>query len=102
FADAPCVRFLRVPQELSRAELAALEDRAKEWGAKGLAYLVYGEEGEVRSPIAKFLSEQELAAFRADPGSTVLFGAGEPAAVARVLGALRSHLGDSLGLIDED
>jgi aspartyl-tRNA synthetase len=102
FADAACVRYLTVPQELSRAELAALEERAKEWGAKGLAYLVYGEEGEVRSPIAKFLSEAELASFRADAGSTVLFGADEPEAVARVLGALRSHLGDTLGLIDQD
>ncbi len=101
FADAPCVRYLTVPQELSRADLVALEEFAKEWGAKGLAYLVYDEEGEVRSPIAKFLSEGELAAFRADPGSTVLFGADEPKMVARVLGALRSHLGETLGLIDE-
>ena len=58
--------------------------------------------GEVRSPIAKFLSEQELAAFNADPGSTVLFGAGDEAAVARVLGLLRLHLGRELGLIDPD
>jgi aspartyl-tRNA synthetase len=101
FAEAPCVRYLTVPTEFSRAELAALEERAKEWGAKGLAYVVFGEDGEVRSPIAKFLSEPELAAFRADPGSTVLFGADEPAMVARVLGALRTHLGESLGLIDE-
>jgi aspartyl-tRNA synthetase len=102
FADAPCVRYLRVPKELSRAELAALEERAKEWGAKGLAYVVRGADGETRSPIAKFLSEEELAAFRGEPGTTVLFGAGEPAEVARVLGALRSHLGESLGLVDED
>jgi aspartyl-tRNA synthetase len=102
FSAAACVRYLVVPQELSRADLTALEERAKEWGAKGLAYLVYGEDGEVRSPIAKFLSEAELEAFRADPGSTVLFGADEPSKVARVLGALRSHLGESLGLIDED
>ena len=81
-ASASCA----VPQEFSRAELAALEERAKEWGAKGLAYLVYDEDGEVRSPIAKFLSEDELAAFAGDPGSTVLFGADEPAMVARVLG----------------
>ena len=101
FGGAPCVRFLRVPQELSRADLAQLEGLAKEWGAKGLAYLVYDEEGEVRSSITKFLSEQELAAFRADPGSTVLFGADDPKMVARVLGALRSHLGERLGLIDE-
>jgi aspartyl-tRNA synthetase len=101
FGEAPCVRYLRVPQEFSRTELAQLEEFAKEWGAKGLAYLVYDEEGEVRSPIAKFLSEDELAAFRSDPASTVLFGADEPHKVARVLGALRSRLGEQLGLIDE-
>jgi len=102
FADAPAVRFLRVPQELSRAALDQLEAYAKEWGAKGLAYIVYGEDGEPRSPIAKFLSEEELAHFRSDPGSTVLFGADEPAKVARVLGALRSRLGHELGLVDHE
>ena len=83
FAGARAVRFLRVPQELSRAELAKLEELAKEWGAKGLAYLVYDEEGEVRSPIAKFLSEEELAAFRGDPASTVLFAADTARHLAR-------------------
>ena len=102
FAAAPCVRFLRIPQAFSRAELERLEGVAKEWGAKGLAYLVFDEAGEVRSPIAKFLSEDELAAFRSEPGSTVLFAADEPAAVSRVLGALRLHLGRELGLVDED
>ena len=102
FANAPCVRFITVPQAFSRAELERLEEVAKEWGAKGLAYLVYDEEGEVRSPIAKFLSEPELAAFRADPGSTVLFGADDPMLVARVLGALRERLARELGLVDED
>ncbi len=101
FAGAPAVRYLTVPQAFSRAELAALEELAKQWGAKGLAYLVYDESGEVRSPIAKFLSEAELETFRAEPGSTVLFGADEPAVVARVLGALRLHLGHELGLIDQ-
>jgi aspartyl-tRNA synthetase len=101
FANAPAVRFLGVPQEFSRAELERLEAVAKEWGAKGLAYLVYDETGEVRSPIAKFLSEEELAVFRSEPGSTVLFGADDPAVVSRVLGQLRLHLGRELGLIDE-
>ncbi len=100
FANAPAVRFLRVPQELSRAELERLEAFAKEWGAKGLAYLVYDEEGEVRSPITKFLSEGELEAFRAEPATTVLFGADKPEMVARVLGALRLQLGRELDLID--
>jgi aspartyl-tRNA synthetase len=102
FTNAPCVRFLRVPQEYSRAELERLEAFAKEWGAKGLAYLVYGEDGELRSPIAKFLSAEELELFRGEPGSTVLFAADEPAQVSRVLGALRLHLGRELGLVDED
>jgi aspartyl-tRNA synthetase len=101
FANAPAVRFLRVPQAFSRAELERLEEFAKGWGAKGLAYLVVDEEGEVRSPIAKFLSQEELDAFRSDPGSTVLFGADEPSVVARVLGALREHLARDLGLIEE-
>src|SRR5438093_7438432 len=102
FAEAPAVRFLRVPQPFSRAELERLEESAKEWGAKGLAYLVFDEEGEVRSPIAKFLSEQELAAFRSDPSSTVLFAADRPEMVARVLGALRLRLARELGLVDEE
>jgi aspartyl-tRNA synthetase len=102
FAGAERVRFLRVPQEFSRGDLARLEEIAKEWGAKGLAYLVYDEEGEVRSPIAKFLSEDELAAFRSDPATTVLFAADTRETTSRVLGALRAHLGRELGLIDED
>jgi aspartyl-tRNA synthetase len=101
FAGAAAVRFIRVPHAFSRGELGDLEAVAKEWGAKGLAYLIYDEAGEVRSPIAKFLSERELEAFRSDPGSTVLFAADEPAVVARVLGALRLHLGRELGLVDE-
>jgi aspartyl-tRNA synthetase len=101
FAQAPCVRFLVAPKAFSRGELARLEELAKEWGAKGLAYLVVDEGGEVRSPIAKHLSPAELEAFRAPPGSTVLFGAGEPGMVARVLGFLRLHLGRELGLVDE-
>ena len=102
FANASAVRFLVVPRVLSRAELTQLEALAAQWGAKGLAYLIVDESGDVRSPIAKFLSERELEVFRTTPGSTVLFGADEPERVARVLGALREHLGRELGLIDED
>jgi aspartyl-tRNA synthetase len=100
FANAAVVRFLVAPRAFSRAELERLETVAKEWGAKGLAYVVHDESGEVRSPIAKFLSEAELSAFRADPGSTALFAAGDEAQVARVLGGLRTHLGRELDLAD--
>ena len=102
FAGAPCVRFLRVPQAFSRAELERLEETAKEWGAKGLAYLVYDEEGQERSPIAKFLSEPELGHFRSEPGSSVLFCADDQETVERVLGNLRLRLGEELGLVDRD
>ncbi len=100
FKSAEAVRYIVAPKAFSRAELSRLEDFAKEWGAKGLAYIVVDDSGEVRSPIAKFLSEAELAAFAAPAGSTVLFGAGEPAIVARVLGLLRLHLARELGLLD--
>ncbi|MGI8422487.1 MAG: aspartate--tRNA ligase [Gaiellaceae bacterium] len=102
FAGAEAVRFLRVPRELSRGELAKLEEVAKQWGAKGLAYLVYGADGEVRSPIAKFLSTEELAALHGESGTTLIFGADTGPQVARVLGALRLHLGRELELIDLD
>jgi aspartyl-tRNA synthetase len=101
FAGAPMVRYVVAPRAFSRADLGRLEEFAKEWGAKGLAYLVVDESGEVRSPIAKFLSARELEAFRAPPGSTLLFAADSEPMVERVLGALRSHIGAELGLIDE-
>jgi aspartyl-tRNA synthetase len=99
FARAEAVRYLSVPRELSRAEVQKLEDMAKPWGAKGLAYIVYRGDGEVASPIAKFLSERELEAFR-ERGTTALFVAGAPKLAAKVLGLLRLHLGRELGLID--
>jgi aspartyl-tRNA synthetase len=101
FANADAVRFIRVPQELSRRELDELEEFAKQWGAKGLAYLVYDAEGEVRSPIAKFLSEAELEAFASDPATTVLFAADAWELTSRVLGPLRLEVANRLGLIDE-
>ncbi len=100
FSGADCVSFLVAPRAYSRTELGRLEEIAREWGAKGLAYIVVDESGEVRSPIAKFLSPAELEAFAAPPGSTVLFGAGDEASVVRVLGGLRVHLGRELGLAE--
>jgi aspartyl-tRNA synthetase len=99
FASAPTVRYLVAPRAFSRAELSRLEEIAKEWGAKGVAYLV-NDGGEIRSPIAKFLSEPELAAFTGEPGTTTLFAAGDEALVARVLGGLRTHLGRELELAE--
>jgi aspartyl-tRNA synthetase len=102
FANAETVRFLRVPQSLSRAELAALEEIAKERGAKGLAWLARDDEGEIRSPIAKFLSAREVESLALEPGETLLFAADVWQMTSRVLGNLRVHLAGELGLVDED
>jgi aspartyl-tRNA synthetase len=101
FAGAETVRFIRVSRTYSRSELAAFEEFAKQWGAKGLAYIVVDENGEMRSPIAKFLSEDELDALAAKPGETLLFAADTWPMTSRVLGALRTKLGEELGLTAE-
>jgi aspartyl-tRNA synthetase len=101
FANATAVRYLRVPKELSRGEVQKLEELAKGWGAKGLAYIVFRADGEVGSPIAKFLAPDVIDALR-EPGTTALFAADEPAEVSRVLGFLRLQLGRELDLVDED
>jgi len=100
FANASCVRHLAVPKELSRTEVQALEAQAKSWGAKGLAYLVFRVDGEVSSPIAKFLADDLLGRWR-EPGHTLLFVADEPRIAAKVLGLLRLQLGRELNLVDE-
>jgi aspartyl-tRNA synthetase len=101
FAGADAVRFLRVPRTYSRAELGGLEELARERGAKGLAYLVRDESGDIRSPIAKFLSEREVDALAPAPGETLLFAADTWEVTSRVLGHMRLHLGRELGLIDD-
>jgi aspartyl-tRNA synthetase len=100
FAKAPCVRYIAVPQEFSRAELEALETQAKSWGAKGLAYIVFRPDGKVSSPIAKFLGQELLERWR-QPGHTLLFVADDERMVAKVLGLLRLQLGRDLDLVDE-
>ncbi len=100
FANAPAVRYIAVPKEFSRAELQALETQAKSWGAKGLAYIVFRSDGELGSPIAKFLADDLIERWR-EPGHTLLFVADEERIVAKVLGLLRLQLGRELDLIDE-
>ncbi len=100
FAAAPVVRYISVPKEFSRAELQTLETQAKSWGAKGLAYIVFRANGEVSSPIAKFLADELLERWR-EPGHTLLFVADEARIAAKVLGLLRTQLGRELDLVDE-
>lgn len=87
-----------------RREIDQLGDFAQKHGAKGLAWIVYGR-SEPRSPIAKFLSEEELAAvgeaMGASEGDLLLFVADKKELANDVLGRLRRLLGEKLGLIPE-
>ncbi len=91
--------------EMSRADLDGLVAEATDLGAKGLVWAVVEGEGW-RSPVAKFLSTEEIAAANevlgASEGDVVLLVADEPLLSAEVLGELRRRLGERLGLIDHE
>ncbi len=93
------------PRELPRSELDALTELARQHGAKGLvwAFVQEGEEGW-RSPIAKFLAPEEIAAINtrlsASPGDLLLIVADELTTAGQALSALRMELGRRFGLID--
>ena len=92
------VRALRARGDFPRSRIDRLEEKAKSLGAKGLAWAVVEAGGAWRSPIAKFLGEDEIAsttqALEAREGDVILFGAGSAALVARVLGALRPDVAE--------
>jgi aspartyl-tRNA synthetase len=91
---------------ISRREIDELTERARRFGAKGLAYLALETGGEVKGPIVKFLADDtqrrliEQAA--ATEGDLILIVADEPDRTADVLGRLRVELGARLGLADPD
>jgi aspartyl-tRNA synthetase len=82
---------------LARSGLDALVSRAQELGAKGLVWMVVEDDGSMRSPVAKFLSEEELssigALLSAEPGDTLLIVADRIKVVRAVLGQLRLDIG---------
>lgn len=88
----------------SRKEIDDLTAYAAIYRAKGLAYFVVTDDG-IKSAIAKFFSEKELSLIlerlAAEPGDLLLFVADKPDVAANALGALRQHLGERLGLIQE-
>jgi len=91
--------------KFSRSQIDELEDFVKLYDAKGLAWIMK-KDNEIKSPIAKFLSEEELnnivEKMNADNGDLMLFVADKPNVVANALGHLRVHLGEKLDLIDKD
>jgi aspartyl-tRNA synthetase len=106
--QAPYVGAVVMPGGASQArrELDAWQEWAKARGARGLAYVLVGSDGELGGPTAKNLSESERAGLAehvaAAPGDAIFFAAGEPAASRSLLGAARLEIGRRGGLIDED
>lgn len=88
-----------------RRELDAWQEWAKSRGAKGLAYILVGEDGTLGGPVAKNLSATESAGVAsvagASPGDAIFFAAGERSTSQNLLGAVRLEIGKRLGLIDE-
>jgi len=104
--DGWVVKAIRLEGEsMTRKEIDVLTDFVKRLGAGGLAYLIL-EEGKVRSPIAKFFSDEEMAKLvettGAKDGDMVFFGAGSYDSVSKVLWKLRLELRDKYHLADNN
>ena len=105
--QAPYVGAVVMPGGASqpRKVLDAWQDWARQRGAKGLAYVLVGDDGELGGPVAKNLSEDERAGLAdrvgANPGDCVFFAAGDAPSARALLGAARLEVGRRLGLIDE-
>jgi aspartyl-tRNA synthetase len=95
---APCIKGIRVPggADVSRSRLDDLTDQCRQWGAKGLVWMRVEADG-LNSPVAKFLSEDEMAALRtamaAEDGDLLFLVADERRRARHVLGLLRLELG---------
>ena len=105
FKNAECIKAICVKNgaSLSRKQIDQFTDIAKSEGAGGLAYITY-QDGEAKSPIAKFLSETELTAIKqktgAADGDAVFFGADARSVVNAVLGRLRNEFATHFNLKD--
>ena len=91
---------------MSRRELDGWQDWARSRGAKGLAYVLVGADGQLSGPVAKNLSRAEASGLAdlvgADPGDAVFFAAGERIASQTLLGAARLEIGRRVDLIDQN
>lgn len=88
-----------------RRELDAWQDWAKARGAKGIAYILVGEDGTLTGPVSKNISDEEQAGIAAvvgaKPGDAIFFAAGDRASSQQLLGAARLEIGKRNGLISE-
>ena len=105
--QSPCVKALCVKNgaSLTRSQIDNFTDQARKLGAGGLAYILY-ENGEEKSPIAKFLKPAELKKIKeltgASDGDAVFFGADTRDKVNKILGQLRIAFADHFGLKDNN
>ena len=105
--QAEHVGAVRMPggADQPRRQFDAWQEWARQRGAKGLAYVTFGLDGELGGPVAKNLSDEEraglAAATGAEPGDCVFFAAGSRSDALGLLGATRVEVGRRLGLIDE-
>lgn len=84
----------------ARAKIDKLAGVASTFGAKGLAWIAFREDGSINSPIVKFFSDEEMAALRermdVEPGDLVMFAAGPRLLSDEILGGMRSHMASAL------
>lgn len=101
------VRAIKIPgiADYSRKDMDDIRNLAISFGAKGLAWITYNTDGTVKSPVLKYLSEQELNEIKqranAQAGDIVFFLADKSKIVFDVLGRLRLHFGEKLDMIDK-
>jgi len=106
--QAPYVGAVVMPGGASqpRRTLDGWQEWAKQRGARGLAYVLVGEDGTLGGPVAKNLSDEERAGLVAHvgaaPGDCVFFAAGPPKSSRALLGAARNEIARRLDLIDPD
>lgn len=105
--QAPYVGAVVMPggADQPRRQFDAWQEWAKQRGARGLAYVTFGADGELGGPVAKNLSDVERSGLRAalgaEPGDCAFFAAGSVSDARALLGATRVEIGQRLGLIDD-
>ena len=101
------VRGIRIPggAKYSRKEIDDITKLAVSFGAKALANIIYNEDGTAKSPVLKFVTEEQAKQIQdragAQPGDIIFFVADKPKLVYDIMGRLRLHFGKSLNLIDD-
>lgn len=85
-----------------RAKIDRLADVAATFGAKGLAYIAFREDGSITSPIVKFFSDEEMVNLRkemdVEPGDLVMFAVADRLHADQILGGMRNHMANALGI----